>query len=70
MRLCTSEFFLYHRHKPSELIHCSRILIFQDHRDLWVTIAEYEKSYLDYLHQEPSTSLLTAGFLCMHWFGP
>lgn len=47
---------------------CRRILISQDRLHMYLTIAEYEDSYLHYLQGE--TSLEGAGFLTMHRLGP
>lgn len=46
----------------------SRILISQDHNEIYVTIAEYERAYLKYLCNK--VPFEQAGYLTMHRFGP
>lgn len=50
------------------LIDFRRLLISQDHEELYITIAEYEDSYLHYL--QGRNSLEDSGFLTMNRFGP
>lgn len=49
------------------LISHRRIHIAQDRNDVFVTIAEYDGSYLDYLNNKTSSS---HSFLRMHQYGP
>lgn len=52
----------------SKLIDCSRILISQNHTEMYIIIAEYEDSYRQYLRNK--TPLNSSGFLYMNRFGP
>lgn len=52
----------------TKLTWSSRVLISQDHTEIYVTIAEHDRSYSGYLYEE--VSFEDAGFLKMHRFGP
>jgi hypothetical protein len=52
----------------SQLTFSSRVLISQNHSEIYVTIAEYDKSYPGYLYKK--IAFEQAGFLKMHRFGP
>lgn len=58
------------KHHPNFYLTLSRrLLISQDHHEIWIVIAQYDQPYLDYIHNKP-TPAEEMSFMTMTEYGP